>query len=270
MKTIRRLAVTLAAACVLVAPAPASFGQSVPTTMNYQGRLTDNNPTPSPITGSLPMRFGIWDSVVNGNELWTETWNAPNPQVVVKNGLFDIILGTYAPIPANVFTTGTSRWLEITIGPETLAPRQKLSSTGWAFQSEQSAAGGSGVAVPSGVIAYFDGIACPAGWSPVTIAEGRYLVGLRPSGTLGGFQGTPLTNLEDRPVGQHTHSINQSPHSHTYVPPVALGTGSGNSSAKVGGAAQTSADLISISINNSGSTPGTNAPYVQYLVCKKD
>src|SRR5262245_34649496 len=107
----------------LLGTAPSGlFAQSVPSTMNYQGRLTDNSPTPTPINATLPMRFGIWDSAVAGNELWAETWNAPNPQVTVNNGLFDLILGSYTPIPASIFSNGTQRWLEIRVASETLAP----------------------------------------------------------------------------------------------------------------------------------------------------
>src|SRR5262245_61771702 len=81
-------------AAALLAEAPsAPFAQSVPSTMNYQGRLTDNSPAPAPINSTLPMRFGIWDSAAAGSELWAETWDTPNPQVVVNNGLFDLILG---------------------------------------------------------------------------------------------------------------------------------------------------------------------------------
>ena len=238
----------------------------IPTTLNYQGRLTDNSSTPVPISATLPMTFSIWDSAVAGTQLWTETWDAPNPQVVVSNGLFDVILGSQTPIPLSVFSSGTARWLQIAINGETLTPRQQLTSVGWSFKAE--AAGAS--TTPPGAIIFYDGMNCPNGWSPVMEAEGRYLVGLRPGGTLGAAVGTALTNTESRAVGQHTHGLTQSPHNHVYTPPIQLGTGSGNSSAKVGSATVTSDTLISISVNNAGTVAGTNAPYVQYLVCRKN
>jgi len=47
---------------------------------------------------------------------------------------------------------------------------------------------------------------CPAGWSEFTEARGRYVVGLTGGGTLKGTSGTPLSDQEARPVGQHEHT----------------------------------------------------------------
>ena len=44
---------------------------------------------------------------------------------------------------------------------------------------------------------------CPPGWSELTSARGRTLVGLPTNGSLEGISGSPLSNLESR---QHTHS----------------------------------------------------------------
>lgn len=246
---------------------PGAGAQEVPTTMNYQGRLTDNTATPAAVDAVLPMTFSIWDSAVGGTSLWSEAWDAPQPQVVVSDGLFDVVLGTHVPIAPSVFASGTARWLQVTIDGEVLAPRQRLSSVGWAFHADSGAGSAD---LPAGLIAHFDGTSCPPGWTAVSAARGRYLVGLPTGGSLAGVQGTPLTSLEDRPVGQHSHGVTQTPHSHTYVPPTQTSTGSGNSAARVGSAQQTSADLVPISINAAGTVAGTNAPYVQYLVCRKN
>jgi len=68
--------------------------------------------------------------------------------------------------------------------------------------------------VPSGAILFFNG-ACPAGWSEVTAARGRAIVGTPASGTNGGTLGTALTNLG-------TRTITSVPaHAHTVDPPAA-------------------------------------------------
>ncbi len=57
---------------------------------------------------------------------------------------------------------------------------------------------------PAGTVVYFDLAACPAGWTELTAARGRTIVGLPSGGTLGGTQGTALTNLEAR---THDHGL---------------------------------------------------------------
>ncbi|HPR62705.1 MAG TPA: hypothetical protein PK014_00670 [Thermoanaerobaculia bacterium] len=47
--------------------------QPVPTRINYQGRLTDNTPSQTPITESVPMVFSIYDNLVGGIQLRSET-----------------------------------------------------------------------------------------------------------------------------------------------------------------------------------------------------
>jgi hypothetical protein len=65
------------------------------------------------------------------------------------------------------------------------------------------------------MVMFYDGSSCPAGWSELTAARGRYLVGLPSGGTLDGTSGTALSNLEARAVGLHSHTATDSGHSHT-------------------------------------------------------
>lgn len=117
----------------LSAPVPA---QTVPTTINYQGRLTDNTPSQLPVNDeSVAMVFSIYDSLTGGNLLWTETW----PCVSVVDGIFNVLLGSYdTPIPATIFSGGTNRYLEIEVESEILTPRQTIGSVGFAYQSQNA------------------------------------------------------------------------------------------------------------------------------------
>ncbi|MGH9870401.1 MAG: hypothetical protein ACREAA_19885 [Candidatus Polarisedimenticolia bacterium] len=290
-------------ACVIPAALGAHALAAIPRTINYQGRLTTNDALPSPVNGNLPMQFSLWDDVVGGTLLWSESW----PSVPVSEGIFNLVLGSLTPLPSSLFQSGDRRWLELSVNGEVLSPRQELTSTGWAFQAEgTNTLGGlpasswqrrvtgtcpsgssiqavgdqgtvtcevddTGAGVPSGAIMYFNNSTCPPGWSPLVAAQGRYLVGVVPGGTL---LGTPtgvhsaLFDRENRPVGAHSHGITDPGHRHGYEAAVPTSTGSGDSQA---GYEHRNTDLAvtNVTINSTGPA-GTNAPYIQLLVCQKN
>ena len=87
----------------------------------------------------------------------------------------------------------------------------KLNASGeWVCAVE----GGGGV--PSTAVMFFNNTVCPSGWTAISAAQGRYLVGLPTSGTLAGTTGTALSNQENRPVGQHNHGVSDPGHAHSY------------------------------------------------------
>lgn len=124
--------------------------------------------------------------------------------------------------------------------------------------------------IPSGMVAFFAVNSCPTGWAEYTALRGRYAVGLVASGALEGTAGTALTNQENRAVGQHTHTVTDPGHTHSGVVSSTPGIGfvyqSGSTEVGVTGGSATTG----ISIANSGSVAGTNAPYIQFLACKKN
>lgn len=125
--------------------------------------------------------------------------------------------------------------------------------------------------VPSGLVAFSVNGSCPTGWTEYTTARGRYIVGLVSGGTNGATVGTSLSNTEDRPVGQHTHSVTDPGHTHNIPDDSGGGGGAG---ATVTGFYDTpgltsGSSTTGITIQNSGSVAGTNAPYVQLIACQK-
>jgi len=117
---------TLAFAGQVAADDPA-----MPRTLNYQGRLTDDQG--QPITNTVSMTFTIYDAETDGNSKWTET----HPTVSIVNGLFNVVLGEGTP-PVPVHDTVFSspdRWLEIIAAGETIVPRTKFTSSPYAFQA---------------------------------------------------------------------------------------------------------------------------------------
>ncbi|MFH1374612.1 MAG: hypothetical protein ABII79_12530 [bacterium] len=127
--------VTLTATLITLLLAPLATAE-VPQTINYQGRLTDGS---GPVTATVAMTFTIYDAEIVGNSKWTET----HPSVSVTDGLFNVVLGAgtpAAPVEDTVFS-GADRWLEITVGGETIVPRTKMASNPYAFQSNWTLVG---------------------------------------------------------------------------------------------------------------------------------
>ncbi len=98
----------------------------VPRTMNYQGKLTD--PSGVAVSGPVDITFRIYDVASGGSHLWTET----HAGVTVTNGLFDVILGESTPIALDF---DEPYWIELEIGGEILAPREKLTAVSYAHRA---------------------------------------------------------------------------------------------------------------------------------------
>ena len=125
---------------------------------------------------------------------------------------------------------------------------------------------------PSGMLAWHK-TACPTGWSEVTAARGRYIVGTPSGGTDEAVVGTALTNSEDRAVGQHTHTVTDPGHAHDKGATNAANPGASYAAAgsnNNNGTLNGDTDTTGITLANAGSVASTNAPYIQYTLCEKD
>lgn len=122
---------------------------------------------------------------------------------------------------------------------------------------------------------FFNLAACPAGWAELLGARGRYLVGLPNGGTLAQEVGTALSSAENRAAGQHTHAISDPGHSHTVDYDAMRGDNGGpieyvtKDSSGTNRTLSTTSSTTGISVQNAGTVAGTNAPYIQLLVCQK-
>ncbi len=99
---------------------------AVPSQINYQGHLTDING--NPLNGTYDFIFKLYDSESGGVDVWSET----RPDISVVDGLFHIKLGDATPLDLQF---DGELWLGIIVDGEELAPRQALSSVGYAMNA---------------------------------------------------------------------------------------------------------------------------------------
>jgi hypothetical protein len=104
------------------AASPSAPGPSA-TTVNYQGRLADNGGTS--INDTVGMSFSLWDAATDGNLIWGPESHAAVP---VSDGLFSVGLGSQTSGGIPTSTWSGDRYLEITVGGETLEPRELIRS----------------------------------------------------------------------------------------------------------------------------------------------
>ncbi len=144
------------------------------TTVNYQGRLADA--AGAPLSGDYAMTFALWDAPSGGSLVWGPESHAAVP---VSEGLFNVGLGslTSGGIPTSAWDG--DRYLEITVGGETLTPRELIRSVpiagmaltvaDGAITSAQIADGG----IASGDLALDGGTACLSEQAQVGLAAGE-------------------------------------------------------------------------------------------------
>jgi hypothetical protein len=110
---------------------PTSRAQTtvVPPLMNFQGRLAKPDGTPVP-DGTYALTFRVFDSPTGGTLRWEQTISS----VLVRNGVFALLLGNGNPLGAGMFN-GTPH-LEMQIGNDPpLSPRQPFVSVSFAFKA---------------------------------------------------------------------------------------------------------------------------------------
>ena len=103
----------------------------VPTTISYQGRLTDSSG--DPIDTTITMVF----SICNDSAATICVWGESQPGVEVVNGLFTVNMGSVSPIPATVFNN-ENRWLHVVVGSpggEPIEPPVKLVTVPYSYHA---------------------------------------------------------------------------------------------------------------------------------------
>ncbi len=105
---------------------------TIPRLLSYQGRLTDSlgNPVPD---GNYQLTFRLYTQETGGTPFWTEAQT-----VLVRNGLFSVLLGSITPITS--LPDAGVLYLSLQVGAEAeLTPRLRIVSSAYAFLTERAA-----------------------------------------------------------------------------------------------------------------------------------
>ena len=118
----------------------------VPKILSFQGRLTDASGNLQGSGGTnFYFKFGIFDSLSGGNQLWPSTTIADSATITLKvtQGVFNTLLGdTTAGFEAIGLDFATSNYfLEVRVAAtdsahETLTPRQRIVASGFAINAD--------------------------------------------------------------------------------------------------------------------------------------
>jgi hypothetical protein len=99
--------------------------------INYQGSLSDTN---GPMNGFHSMTFDIFDTKTPGSDL--PLWSESHTNVQLSDGVFNILLGSSTPFPADLFDTNDDLYLRITVGGEDLDPLMHITSSAYAIKAD--------------------------------------------------------------------------------------------------------------------------------------
>lgn len=99
----------------------------VPAKLGYSGRLLKS--TGAPETGTVSLKFTVFDSASGGASLWNETQSL----VLGGDGAYSTFLGEVTALPDTLFDGSGSRFLELQVnGGSPLSPRQPINSVPYA------------------------------------------------------------------------------------------------------------------------------------------
>jgi hypothetical protein len=107
----------------------------VPHMITYSGYVSKIHG--GPLNGTFQLTFSIYADTVGSPADWTET----QPEVVVKHGMFSVLLGSVNPIPPLVFD-GSIKYLGVQVesDPE-LRPLKPIVSVAYAYRAGSAACG---------------------------------------------------------------------------------------------------------------------------------
>jgi hypothetical protein len=109
-----------------------SVSAGVPQLMNYQGKLS--TASGGCLNDTVQMTFSIYPDTLGSPADWTETQN----DVIVKEGIFNVLLGSVDSIPSFVFD-GSIKYLGVQVesDPE-MTPLKPMISMAYAYRSNES------------------------------------------------------------------------------------------------------------------------------------
>ena len=105
---------------------------TLPQTLNYQGRMRNFGAGPVTDSTGNTVVFKLYDAPQT-SVLWTETWDSGTQCVTTKDGLFNVVLGTFVPL---TLAFDQQYYLEIKFnGDPPMTPRLPLTMAPYAFNA---------------------------------------------------------------------------------------------------------------------------------------
>jgi microcystin-dependent protein len=156
------------------------------------------------LTGSPNLEVELFDAAKDGNSLCDTKASA----VPLVNGRFSLTLDEKC---SRVISDSPDVWAEVFVGGKSVG-RTKLAAVPYAIEATHATAAdaASGALaqqiVPAGAVIAFDLAACPAGWSELTAARGRTVIGVTSGLTRGTAVGANSLSLTVPQLPAHTHS----------------------------------------------------------------
>ena len=169
------LGILLGLAILVAAP----MAEAAPSSMSFAGRLSTSS---GPVNGSQSITFKVFDVSTGGTAAWSDTLT-----LTADNGLVFATLGSTAnPLDETIFD-GTPKYLEITVGTETLTPRMPINAVPYAVSSSNADLLGGTVSAAKVVQSVTAGAGLSGGGSPtggaVTLSVNTATIQSRVSGT---------------------------------------------------------------------------------------
>ena len=118
----------------------------VPAMINYQGKLLTSGG--ALVNDTVQMTFSIYADTGGGFAQWTET----QAQVIIKDGIFNVFLGSVNSIPDSIFD-GSIKYFGVKVGsdPE-MKPFKPMVSVPYAYRAGTANGGGGGGWVDDGTV----------------------------------------------------------------------------------------------------------------------
>lgn len=178
-----------------------------PNALYYSGTLAEAS---GPVTGTRAITIYLWPDATSQGTPLCETVSTTTQLV---DGHFRIPLSGDCKSAINA---NPNAYVEVVEGVTSLG-RVAIGAVPYAVEADRASGAAGALAqqvVPSGAVMAFNLAACPPGWSPVTAAVGRVVVGAPNAAGVGATGGADSLALTTQQLPGHAHTITDPGHTH--------------------------------------------------------
>jgi hypothetical protein len=270
--------------CSVILVAAFGLADGIPTTepLAYSGVLL--NSVGAPVTSGVNVRLSLFDDRT-GNLATNKKCETLTQSVTPDSqGRFSVVLD---PTCLPAVKANPNLWVQVEVNGA-LLPRSKLTAVPYAVEADRAAvaASASGAlalqVVPVGAVMAFNLAACPAGWTALTTAAGRTIIGVNAGANglsaraLGATVGEERHTMTVPELPSHDHQLWLREYSASSGPGgfwtvnwqlAGLTTGSGNGNPPLYGAGFQNA--MTVQPTGSGTPANVMQPSLALLYCQK-